>query len=301
MHKKLSAFLLALALCASAQAQTLSGGGTLLSEIAPHWHMGVGVEAMGDFAIPADISNTIGGDVGVYSTSVNVKAQGAWDMRHFLTFSLDYSYNYYDFSSPDAPFSSMNRTGAMLFYTGRIDERWGVFTSANLSLGSAIGESLWEGAQFSVGAGATYAVGSNLTVGFGGMAYSRLDNNWTGFPIAFIDWKLNDRLRFRTFAGGAFFYDVLGDGSLILTFSGEYKNLYYRLARNAYNERQSVCDSYIQIKVGATYHITKHAYVSASVGGNFWRDFQMRAGGDKSERIDVDAAPMFMVQAGWLF
>ncbi len=288
-------------LAPAASAQILSGGGTLLSEIAPKWHMGVSVDAFGEFALPADASNAFGGDVGVYTSGVNVKGQMVWDASHFLTLSLDYAYDYFDFSSDAAPFSSMNRTAMMLFYTGRIDERWGVFAAANFRLGAQTGESLWDARQFAGGAGVTYMFAENLTVGLGGMGYSRLDYGWSALPMVFVDWQITERLRLRTFGGGALFYDVFGDSSLVLAFSVEYRNLYYRLEQDPLGRERSVRDNYIQLSAGATFNFSKNAYVSASVGASLNRDFQMRTNKSRAERIEVDAAPMFTLHAGWRF
>lgn len=98
------------------------------------------------------MSEDLGGDLGVYSAAANVKFQGAYSDRHFLTVSLSYTYSRYDFSSGAAPFSSMDKTSALAFYTTRIDERWGVFGIAGASFGAQAGESLWEGARCSPGA-----------------------------------------------------------------------------------------------------------------------------------------------------
>ncbi len=292
-------FLLSVALCA--RGQTLSGGGTILSELAPQWHMGVGVDGMGECAIPADVSNAFGGDVAVYTADVNLKAQGAWNMRHFLTLSLDYAYSYYDFSSPLAPFSAMNRTSALAFYTGRINDEWGVFAFANFKLGSQVGENMWGGRQFSSGLGATYAFNDAISLGVGVGAYSRVDESWLPLPVVFIDWKITERLKLRTFAGAALFYDVFGDSSLVLSLSAEYQNSYYRLKPDSLGEKRSVRDSYLQVYAGGTYNFTKHAYVSAGIGGAFFREMQTRTSKNKAERIDADAAPTFMIHLGYLF
>lgn len=126
---------------------------------------------------------------GVYSASANVKFQGAYADKHFLTLSLNYTYSQYDFSSAAAPFSSANGASALAFYTARISERWGAFGIASASIGSETGASIWGGRTMLAGAGASYSFCESLTVGIGAMAYSRLDNTWLGLPVGFIDWE----------------------------------------------------------------------------------------------------------------
>ena len=186
-------------------AQMLTSGATAINILAPKWKMGVSVDASGEYSAPADLSTKIDGDLAVYSASANVKFQGAYADKHFLTLSLNYTYSQYDFSSAASPFSSANGASALAFYTARISERWGAFAIASASIGSETGASIWGGRTMLAGAGASYSFCEDLTVGIGAMAYSRLDNTWLGLPVGFIDWKITDRLRLRTFSGSMIF------------------------------------------------------------------------------------------------
>ncbi len=301
MTKKILTSLGLLLTFLNVNSQTLSGGSTILSEISPDWHLGVTAEALGEFALPANVKNAIGGDMGVYTAEVNVKAQGAWQQKHFLTLSLDYAYDSFDFSSANAPFSSINRTYLTGFYLGRIAERWSVFAYSNLGMNAEGGESVFDGAQLSAGAGVSYMFTRELQIGFGAGAYSRLDDDWLGMPIVFINWQITEKLKLTTFAGAALYYDVFGDESLILAASVEYKNRYYRLADNALGQKRSARDSYVQSYVGATYNFTKNAYITASVGANFGRDIRMRTDKHSAEKIEADAAPSFIIHLGYRF
>ena len=126
-------------------AQMLTSGATAINILAPKWKMGVSVDASGEYSAPADLSTKIDGDLAVYSASANVKFQGAYADKHFLTLSLNYTYSQYDFSSAAAPFSSANGASALAFYTARISERWGAFGIASASIGSETGASIWGG------------------------------------------------------------------------------------------------------------------------------------------------------------
>ena len=290
-------------------AQVIGGAATPLNEIAPKWHLGYSFDAGFEGTPSVDTGDALDGEVSTYTASANLKFQGAYDMRHFVTVSLNYAYSHFDFDSGpsrmDSPFSSLNRTSALVFYTYKIDDKWGLFTLANFSFGADSGASLWGGRQFSGGLGATYAFRPGLTLGFGGMAYSRMDNDWLGFPVAFLDWRVNERLTIRTMAGVTAFYDVFADKSLILSATFEYRNGYYRMSdlplAGGGSARRSVSDSYFNFNVGATYNWTKNLYTSLNVGANFNRTLQFRYANRSADEIDVDAAPVFMFHAGWLF
>ncbi len=126
-------------------AQMLTSGATAINILAPKWKMGVSVDASGEYSAPADLSTKIDGDLAVYSASANVKFQGAYADKHFLTLFLNYTYSQYDFSSAASPFSSANGASALAFYTARISERWGAFAIASASIGSETGASIWGG------------------------------------------------------------------------------------------------------------------------------------------------------------
>lgn len=298
--KKLFFFIaLILGLQVNLFSQVLGGGNTILSEVAPKWHMGFSADVGWENTLASDLQNGYGGDLAVYSGSANVKFQGIYDMRHFLSVSLNYTYSYFDFSEI-SPFSSLNKLSALVFYSHTIDEKWSVFAMGNFSLGADASASFWSGKYMSAGVGAAYRITPDLSLGAGGIAYSRLDKSWLGLPIAFVDWKINKKWTLRTFAGATVFYDVFEDQSLMLSATFEYRNSYYRLP-DSNGRKYSVADSYFNVNIGATYTFRSRAYISASLGADLGRELSFRENSQKTERIDVSAAPVFALHAGWLF
>lgn len=298
--KKIITTLFALAIAYSSNAQMATTGATPLNILTPEWRIGLSTDVSVTAELPADVSG-LDGDLGVYETSANVKFQGAFIERHFITLSIDYTFSNYDFSSALAPFDDLEKVSAMLFYTGNINKRWGVFGLATTNFAADTDASMWGGKQMSIAAGATYAFNENFLLGAGLMAYSRVDKSWLGLPIAFADWKITQRLTLRTFSGIALFYDFFGDGKLILNITGEYRNNYYRLKDGNAGSERSMRDSRYQLSAGAIYNISKRAYLSAAIGGNFGRELEFRNNSNSAGEIDVDAAPFFTIHAGYTF
>ena len=71
--KNLKIFLSAAAFAAACQsgAQMLTSGPTPINILAPQWKMGVSADAAGEFSLPADMSEDLGGDLGVYSAGTS--------------------------------------------------------------------------------------------------------------------------------------------------------------------------------------------------------------------------------------
>lgn len=289
---------------ASCFCQVGPGGASMLGEVAPKWHLGVTAEASATASLKSDLGRDMAGSLGVYGADASVKFQGAYDMRHFVTASFNYGWRHFDFSE-GGPFENADRVSAFLFYTGKVSGPWSAVAFSNFSFGASSDGSLWGGRSFMGGIGASYRFGESLTAGFGGAAYSRVDNTWIGIPVAFVDWKITGRLTLRTFSGAVLLYDLFGDDSLVLSAAFEYKNDYYRLAPAAGTSgaslRRSVSDSFFQFSVGATYRPFARAYVSAFVGADFDRTLKFRSDGASAEEADADAAPVFSLNAGWNF
>jgi len=291
--------LLAVCVYSVAHAQVLSDS-SFFSQIASDWHAGFTADAGGTFAVPVDISDGADGTLGVYEGAATLKFQG-FNEKRALNADVNYGFAHYDFSGAESPVGDANKIGCNLFYSEKIAggwSAWGMFTG---SLNAETNASLSDGGSVLAGAGAGYRFSENLRVGLGVAAVSRMDRDWIPMPVAYVDWKITERLSLRTFTGAALVYDAFGDGKLLLSISADYKSAYIRLSDGTAGERRSVKDSYFQCSANATYSLTKNFYVAAGVGGNFNREMTFRTDRIKSGEIDVDAAPVFFVHAGCKF
>ena len=299
MRKNVFIILSIISALSVAEAQVI-GGSTFFDQIASDWHMGFTVDTMGSAALPADLDDSSGGDLGVYSAAASIKFQGEKNKVDFLDLETGFEYRQYDFSSKNAPFRSMQLVYGRAFYTHMFNRQWSAFALCIGNFGAESSASLADGGRILAGLGAGYAFNENLRIGLGAAAVSRLECDMIPIPIGFIDWKITDRLSLRTFSGGALVYDFFGDGTLLVNFSCEYVNSEFRLTKYKGLGR-SVQDSYMSVALGATYNITPNFYVSGSIGGNFFRELEFRMDGVGQGDIDIDSAPVFYIHIGAKF
>ncbi len=276
------------ALLANAQ----SAGTTIFDEIVYNWRNAVSIETMYTYTGKSDISKDRNGDFSSNSIGATFKIQGvSSSKKHALTSYINYNYLNADFDCINKPFDEISTLTLSTFYVYKINEKWAAFADGRISF-SAEDTSDWgDGTQGSIGLGAIYSFSDEFKLGFGAVAYSRLDRDWLGFPIAFIDWKITERLTLRTFSGAALMYDALGNGLLIVDVKAEYKNSYARL-----NDNSSIRDSYGEFSVGALARPSKRFFVGARLGVNFAREMEFRK--SSIRKIEVDPAPTFSIFGG---
>ena len=286
------------AVCFASACLAQSGLGTsFFDELVSDWHNSISLEGYGEYAAKTDIHGAASGTFQTQRYAATLKSQGISESKkHALTAYVQYSRLEADFGgsySADAPFDNLDALTTSLFYVYNIERHWSAFVFGSVKF-SAENASDWNlGATSFIGAGAMYAVSENFSIGFGAAAYSRLSRDWLGFPAAFVQWRITEKLSLKTFSGATLLYDCFGDGSLVLDTSIEYANTYSRL-----RDGGVLRDSCWLYSVGATWKPSEHFYVGLHVGANFARELDF----EKSRRrdIDADAAPMVFLSVGIL-
>lgn len=280
---------------AELQAQSI-GSGSLFGEILLDWTNSVDVETSYMYAPPSDISGGSEGELATQQATATVKLQSiSPTQRHALTAYLQYSHTDMDFDSTAIDlYNQTNRLTASAFYAYQIDRRWSAFATGALNFSAQSYCDWGNGMQGFIGAGAIYNFSRSLSIGAGAMAYSRMDRDWIGFPIAFIQWRINEKLTLKTFSGAALLWDVRGDERLVIDATFEYKNNYSRLDNGS-----SCADSWYQFSVGATYSPFKCCHIGVQVGGMFGREIEFRR--TSLSDIDADAAPFVCINASMSF
>ncbi len=273
-------------------AKAQSAGTTLFDEIVYNWHNAVSVETMYTYTGKSDISKDSVGDFSSNSIGATFKIQSVnSSKKHALTSYINYNYLNADFDCPNKPFDEINTLAFSAFYVYNIDKKWSFFANGKISFSAEDTSSWGDGTQGFIGVGAIYSFNDEFKLGFGAMAYSRLDRDWLGFPTLFIDWKITERLTLRTFSGAALLYDVMGDGLLVVDVTAEYKNSYASLENDL-----SLRDSYGEISLGVITYPSKRFFVGARLGVNFGREMEFRQ--STTLKIEIDAAPTFSLFGG---
>ena len=282
--------------CASASvlAQTHKSA-TMFDEFAGFWSSSPTFEAHYAYTGGGDVSGGARGNFSSHEAGATVKFAGvSKNKRHAASVYATYSRLEADFDSPTAPFGSLDTLKAAAFYHYGIDERWGVFANGLVGFSAENAQNWCDGAAGYVGAGATYAFSEKLRVGFGAAAYSRLQNDWLGFPVAFVEWKITEQLTLKTLSGATLMFDVFRDNSLVLNAEIEYRNSYARLKNKA-----ALRDSYWQFTIGTMWSPLPNFYAAANVGFNFAREMEFRH--SPIADTDISTAPVVMLNAGFVW
>ena len=292
--KRTVKIVLLLAACGSLRAQSLKDS-TLFDEILLSWQNSITVEGAYSYRGASNISGGASGDFSSNKASATIKTQGiSKSQKHALTAFVNYTYLDAHFSPQNNLFNEIHSLKASAFYAYNIDKRWSAFATGSLTFSAEQTGDWGDGMHGFAGCGAIYKFSDALSAGFGGAAYSRMDRDWIGFPVVFVDWRITERLSLRTFSGAALLYDIFGDGSLVADAACEYKNSYSRLKTG-----ESARDSCGEFTVGATWKPCPRFFAGAHIGFDFAREMSF----EKSARadVDIDAAPVFYVNLGVLW
>ena len=271
------------------------GDASLFNEIVLGWNNAISFEASCGYFAEADISGGSEGEMSSVHSSITLKAQGLSKSKvHALTSYITYQRKDFDFDCVGKSFSEINTLTASTFYVYNIDTKWAIFVNGLLNF-SAEEFCDWEnGVSGFVATGAIYTFNEDFRLGFGACAYSRLDRDWIGFPIVFVDWQITEKLSLRTYSGASLLYDVYGYEKLVIDFTMEYKNVYSRL-----KDDSSIRDSYWLATIGATWKPTKNLFVGLHVGASFEREIKFHR--SYVSDIESDACPVVFVNAGFSF
>ena len=117
--------------------------------------------------------------------------------------------------------------GPSIFW--RIDKEWSVFGGGFLEFGSEKDVFRSSAARYGGFGGARYAFSDDLAVSFGLRVSTRLASSVLYLPVAGVEWKISDRLRFDTRGPGAALTLTLTE-EFDLALRGEYQRREFRLA-----------------------------------------------------------------------
>ncbi len=277
---------------ASAWAQTHKSA-TMFDEFSGFWNSSPTTEAHYAYTGGGDVSGGMRGSFSSHEAGATVKFAGvSKNKRHAASVYATYSRLEADFGGATAPFGSLDTLKSAAFYLYNINERWGVFANGLVCFSAENAQNWCDGAGGYAGAGAAYAFTPKLRVGFGAAAYSRLQQDWLGFPVAFVEWKITEQLTLKTLSGATLMFDVFKDNTLVLNAEIEYRNSYARLKNKA-----ALRDSYWQFTLGTMWSPLPNFYAAANVGFNFAREMEFR--NSPLPDTDISTAPIIMLNAGF--
>ena len=205
-----------------------------------------------------------------------------------------YEYSEYDTDNLDGT-QDFNTMAANLLWKGHLNEEWGYFMLGGINVSASTHAAFSDGLTGMGGAGVHYTWNTNLSLGVGLAAATRLENDPTVLPIIALNWQINDRWNLRTLNGATITYDVTGDKKFLADFGLNFQRREYRLRFN--NNNSAMIDRAVMIELGATYRFTPQFALRGFTGVAVARNIGLRNHGDKVTDQDVDSAPIIGVRA----
>jgi len=245
-----------------------------------------------------------GGKFNITRLGLNQDATFAATDKLKVTFGSSYNFLHFDFSGSQGfaglrPWRNVSISNNSMRVSYAVTQQWGVFAMPVISYGAESGAPFWD--SFTIGgvAGVSYRFGDKLTLGIGGFVGSRLEQSVIGYPVAFFDWKITDRLRLSTLAAGArndfgpkaeLSYDV-GRGFKVATSIG-YEFSRFRLEKKG-NFPKGIGDFKALPLVGrVSYDVNKYLTLNSYGGFLFLGSLEVEdSNGDRIRKEDYDAAP----------
>ncbi len=302
-------FAAALTLAAlSAHAQQLTTSGTFLDIFSPEVPVGVTIGQGVSYTVPSDLKNGVNGEMDLTELETTLSYKKGWkDNRLSITF--DYTYSDYNWSN-GAPsyFSDVSQISLSAIYQYQFeDSDWGAYAMASGSLGAESGDAtLTSGDSYTASFGASYEFFKGFSFSFGVLIISDLQQAVRYWPVGFIEWRINENLRLRSFNGVTLVYDVNADQQTVLDFTVQYNSSSFQLNKQYVQAASSVVNpaveaSSVTAAVGVTYRFGGPFYVRGYVQGDFWSEYEFRANRNKYQTVKAEPTATFGFEIGASF
>ncbi|WOO40566.1 hypothetical protein [Rubellicoccus peritrichatus] len=283
-------------------AQTISSGDSVLNFLSPQTPLGISISQGIENSFGSDLKSPGTGDLSILRLDTNLTYSKSYDLSFFRA-GFTYEYSDYDWSNA-SPFSKTNSFGLNGFglHTFEKDRPWGVFGLASLRWGAEDNASLGEGFSFLGAVGPTYSFSKKLRIGAGLMVITQPQQATRYLPIVTLNWEINDHWSIRTFNGATVTYDLNADKETRLDFTVQYETrdfvLKTQTSPTGITDEPAVAEESVIVVFGVTQKIGGPFFVRAYLEGNLFREFELRADGNKYQTIKSDPAIGLGFQVG---
>lgn len=239
------------------------------------------------------------GDLSVTEVRSNLVYTSISEKR-FLQADLNYSYGYYNFST-FSPFKHLQNFGAIFMGREKFNEAWSLMAIGAVNWGAEAGASLDEGFNYSIMVGPSYQITDDINLYAGVYFRSRLQDQDLLIGIGGIDWRINDRLRLRTYNGAALSYDLFGDKHTFVELSGEYRISQYAVNPRAPGFNRAVHERTVASTLAISHRFNESFAVRGFVEGQFLRRYQFRENGNSTNNFKMDNGFSFGIAGTFAF
>lgn len=106
------------------------------------------------------------------------------------------------------PYDEVRSFGLSAFNLSKLNETWGWAAFGGIRASAEEDADLGDGLTASLGGGATYYVNEKLSITFGAIVATQLEDSTRILPGIMVDWQITDDLRLRTMNGVELTYDT---------------------------------------------------------------------------------------------
>lgn len=197
------------------------------------------------------------------------------------------------------PFGSFNRQDLNVVVVHRIARQWSIQGLAGIGLTRERSADVGDSLVGRVGAGTTYHLSENISLGVFVIANSQLEDNVEVLPLPQIEatFELDERwtLVLGTRDGALLRYQH--NDELAFRLEAGYQERQYRLDDSGFAPEGVFQDKSIDLKLGVQWQPAPGLEVTAGVGSQLWRRFKIKDDdGNRLTRSETD--PTLMLHAG---
>jgi hypothetical protein len=243
------------------------------------------------YIFPSDLEKV--GDVSVSRGSVGLGIERVATNGSMFGFVIDHERSRYDFSD-DSPARAAgiddvaaNRFGVNLRKT--LNEKWSLFGNVDTTFNVAQGAS-WGDGQTSGGlVSFSRRVNDKFSFSIGLIARSQLEDRARVLPIPGIDWKITERLTFRTAQGATLSWRIDERRRWITDFAVGYENRAFRLNEDDSLPGGVVKDRRVPVTAGLRYGPNPAVNARIFAGAVFAQQFEfLDSEGHTADAMDAD-------------
>ncbi len=262
------------------------------------------LDALFEHDFKADLKDGAAGDLNVNQFELRGDYALNLTNQDRLIIGADYLHLDYNFDGTE-PFGNANQVGANVYYTHGIDNQWGFFGFLYGGFAAENSSSMDRGGQVAVAVGPTWDTGKNLTLAFGPMYYTRIEDDGKFSLMLNLDWTFAPQWNLYLYtgisSGATVTFDVFNNHQTILDASLAYDSFWFSAHDNPAGVHQGVDQTDLTLKLGVRQSLTDIIFLRGFISAIFERKYQFYAGDNSTNSFQVDPTVGIGLELGVAF
>lgn len=262
------------------------------------------LEGRGELGFDADLDEDGDGSVSVTRIGASFNARYRASERVGIGLGAGAEYSFYDFDGYETVAGGGDPIDDAFLYqvtptlSYRASEQWTLIGGAILRWA---GEEDADAGDSFTGGGlgvVNYHASDSLTIGFGFIVASRLEDDTVFIPALSIDWAINDRWRLSNEGRPGLTLSYKATDRLTLLLDGAYESRDFRLSDDNPIPGGAMKDTRVPIALGARWRALENLLLTGRVGVYAYQNYEFRnAASTEVDDIDVDPSMFVTLEA----